>query len=67
MKEQKEAGRSEPSMALLKTQSLLMATDSSHRMATVWEQASTILFLLSDEASNLTGAIYATDGGWTTY
>ena len=36
-------------------------------MATVWEQASVILFLLSDEASNLTGALYPTDGGWTTY
>ncbi len=50
-----------------KTESLLMMNDSKHRMATVWEQASVILFLLSDEASNLTGAIYPTDGGWTAY
>jgi len=63
----KEAGGNEPSLALLKTQSLLMAADSMHRMATAWEQASVILFLLSDEASNLTGAIYATDGCWTVY
>ena len=56
-----------PSTSLLKTQSLLMFSDSGHRMATPWEQASTILFLLSDEASNITGATWATDGGWTAY
>lgn len=50
-----------------KTESLLMMNDSRHRMATVWEQASVILFLLSDEASNLTGALYPTDGGWTAF
>ncbi|ULQ51770.1 SDR family NAD(P)-dependent oxidoreductase [Flavihumibacter fluvii] len=50
-----------------KTESLLMMNDTKHRMATVWEQASVILFLLSDEASNLTGALYPTDGGWTAY
>lgn len=50
-----------------KTQSLLMISDSKHRMATPWEQASVILFLISDEASNLTGGLYATDGGWTAY
>jgi NAD(P)-dependent dehydrogenase (short-subunit alcohol dehydrogenase family) len=50
-----------------KTQSLLMMSDSNHRMATPWEQASLILFLMSDEASNLTGGLYATDGGWTAY
>ncbi|MEN9568784.1 MAG: hypothetical protein RL172_15 [Bacteroidota bacterium] len=50
-----------------KTQSLLMMNETSHRMATPWEQASVILFLMSDEASNLTGGLYATDGGWTAY
>ncbi|WP_300976653.1 SDR family NAD(P)-dependent oxidoreductase [Flavobacterium sp.] len=50
-----------------KTESLLMLNDSKHRMSTSWEQASVILFLLSDEASNLTGGTYATDGGWTAY
>lgn len=54
-------------MGLLKTQSLLMAADSKHRMATPWEQASIILFLLSEDAANITGAAWATDGGWTTY
>lgn len=50
-----------------KTESLLMMNDSKHRMSTVWEQAAVILFLLSEESSNLTGVIYATDGGWTAY
>jgi len=56
-----------PGMGGAKTESLLMMNDSKHRMATVWEQASMILFLISDEASNLTGALYSTDGGWTAY
>lgn len=59
--------RGVPGMGGAKTESLLMMNDSRHRMATVWEQASVILFLLSDEASNLTGALYPTDGGWTAY
>lgn len=50
-----------------KTESLLMMNDSKHRMSTVWEQAAVILFLLSSESSNLTGAIYPTDGGWTAF
>jgi NAD(P)-dependent dehydrogenase (short-subunit alcohol dehydrogenase family) len=54
-------------MAGLKSQSLLSATEPTGRGATPWEQAAMILFLLSDDASNITGATYATDGGWTTY
>jgi NAD(P)-dependent dehydrogenase (short-subunit alcohol dehydrogenase family) len=55
------------SMASAKSHSLLSLAASDHRGSTTWEQAAVILFLLSDEASNLTGASYATDDGWTTY
>jgi len=54
-------------MAGLKSQSLLSANEPEGRGATPWEQAAIILFLLSDDASNITGACYATDGGWTAY
>lgn len=54
-------------MAGLKSHSLLSANDPANRGATPWEQAAIILFLLSDDASNITGATYATDGGWTAY
>lgn len=56
-----------PTMGRVKTQSLLAYADSANRPSTVAEQVAMMLFLLSPEASNFTGALYATDGGWTTY
>ncbi|MEG0875358.1 MAG: SDR family oxidoreductase [Clostridiales bacterium] len=37
------------------------------REATAQEQAASILFLASDDASHMTGCIMATDGGWTSF
>jgi NAD(P)-dependent dehydrogenase (short-subunit alcohol dehydrogenase family) len=56
-----------PNVAFAKPLSLLGICDSKNRMSTPWEQAAVILFLLSDDASNITGACWATDGGWTTF
>lgn len=54
-------------MGNIKTMSLQAYTDSEHRASEPWEQSSNMLYLISDEASAITGAIIATDGGWTTY
>lgn len=54
-------------MGAIKTMSLLKYCDSEHRGSFPWEQASNILYLLSDEASAVTGTIMATDGGWTDF
>lgn len=54
-------------MGNVKTKSLMAYCDSMHRGAFAWEQASNMLYLISDEASALTGSIIATDGGWTDY
>lgn len=49
------------SMAGQKTESMLK------RDALAEEQAASILFLASDDASHMTGEIVATDGGWTSF
>ncbi|MEG1574768.1 MAG: SDR family oxidoreductase [Bacteroidales bacterium] len=54
-------------MGSIKTMSLLKYCDSKHRGSFPWEQASNILYLISDEASAVTGTVMATDGGWTDY
>lgn len=54
-------------MGAIKTMSLLKYCDSQHRGSFPWEQASTMLYLISDEASAITGSVMATDGGWTDF
>lgn len=56
-----------PNMGRLKTMSLLAYTDQNRRPATVAEQVSMMCYLLSPESGNMTGAIFATDGGWTAF
>lgn len=42
-------------------------TSMLEREATAQEQAASILFLASDDASHMTGATVQTDGGWTSF
>lgn len=49
------------SMAGQKTQTI------QKRNATPEEQAASILFLASDDATHMTGATMQTDGGWTSF
>lgn len=67
VKQKAAATSTPPGIALIKTQSLLQYADQNHRDSTPAEQVAVMLFLLSPESSNLTGATYATDGGFTTY
>jgi NAD(P)-dependent dehydrogenase (short-subunit alcohol dehydrogenase family) len=56
-----------PGMGRIKTRSILAYADRNHRPATVAEQVSMMAYLLSPESGNMTGATYATDGGWTAF
>ncbi len=64
---QNAASGPNPGMGRIKTQSILAYADQGHRPATVAEQVSMMVYLLSPESGNMTGATYATDGGWTAY
>jgi NAD(P)-dependent dehydrogenase (short-subunit alcohol dehydrogenase family) len=54
-------------LGLYKSQSLLQFCDQKKTGSTPAEQAAIMLFLISPEASNITGATYATDGGFTCF
>lgn len=60
----KKAGRGSTSKAI-HGGSIISANNPDHRISTPWEQVATMLYLLSDEASDLTGGIFPTDGGST--
>lgn len=61
------AAGAQPGMGKTKIFSLQAFANQTKRPATVAEQVSMMCYLLSPEAGNMTGANYATDGGWTGY
>lgn len=67
LRQRAQAGYKDTGIGMLKIDSLLQWSNQEKRGSTAAEQVAVMLFLLSPEASNLTGANYATDGGFTTY
>jgi len=67
LKQRAVSGYKETGIGMLKINSLLQWSNQEKRGSTAAEQVAVMLFLLSPESSNLTGANYATDGGFTTY
>lgn len=61
------SGFKDTGISLAKIQSLLQYSDQGNHGSTSAEQVAIMLFLLSPEASNITGATYNTDGGYTIY
>ena len=67
LKQRALSGYRETGIGMLKIDSLLQWSNQQKQGSTAAEQVAVMLFLLSPESSNLTGANYATDGGFTTY
>ena len=67
LKQRAMSGYRDSGIGMMKIDSLLQWSNQEKRGSTAAEQVAVMLFLLSPEASNLTGANYATDGGFTTY
>jgi NAD(P)-dependent dehydrogenase (short-subunit alcohol dehydrogenase family) len=67
LRQRAESGFRDTGIGMLKIDSLLQWSDQQKRGSTAADQVAVMLFLLSSEAANLTGANYATDGGFTTY
>jgi NAD(P)-dependent dehydrogenase (short-subunit alcohol dehydrogenase family) len=67
LRQRAESGFKDTGIGMLKIDSLLQWSNQERRGSTAAEQVAVMLFLLSPESSNLTGANYATDGGFTTY
>jgi NAD(P)-dependent dehydrogenase (short-subunit alcohol dehydrogenase family) len=65
--QRRQSGFKDTGIALSKTLSLLQYSDQKKIGSTSAEQVAIMLFLLSPESSNITGATYQTDGGFTTY
>jgi NAD(P)-dependent dehydrogenase (short-subunit alcohol dehydrogenase family) len=65
--QRRETGFADTGIGLYKSMSLLQFSDQKKRGSTAAEQVAIMLFLLSQEASNITGSTYNTDGGFTIY
>lgn len=60
-------GFKDTGISMVKIESLLQYSDQNKKGSTSAEQVAIMLFLLSPEASNITGATYNTDGGFTIF
>lgn len=67
LRQRAASGFKDTGIGMLKIDSLLQWSNQQKMGSTAAEQVAVMLFLLSPESSNLTGANYATDGGFTTY
>lgn len=67
LRQRAQSGFRDTGLGMAKIDSLLQMSNPKKTGSTAAEQAAVMLFLLSPESSNLTGANYATDGGFTTY
>ena len=65
--QRRETGYADTGIGLYKSMSLLQFSDQEKRGSTAAEQVAIMLFLLSQEASNITGSTYNTDGGFTIF
>jgi NAD(P)-dependent dehydrogenase (short-subunit alcohol dehydrogenase family) len=65
--QRRATGFKDTGLGLYKSMSLQQYSDQKKRGSSAAEQAAIILFLISQEASNITGATYGTDGGFTTF
>ena len=65
--QRRETGFADTGIGLYKSMSLLQFSDQKKRGSTAAEQVAVMLFLLSQEASNITGSTYNTDGGFTIF
>ncbi len=65
--QRRDTGFADTGLGLYKSMSLLQFSDQKKRGSTAAEQVAVMLFLLSQEASNITGSTYNTDGGFTIF
>ena len=65
--QRRATGFKDTGLGLYKSMSLLQFSDQKKVGSTSAEQVAVMLFLLSPEASNITGSTYNTDGGFTIF